>query len=228
MSDHSNSPRGPVISCDRVGDSPPSTWTAIERALARAQAVPLRQAWRDTPQPEFRPASVRTAHTDAELLVYAVLEDDDIFNPEMRFNEPSFKCGDVFELFFRPVNQDAYYEFHVTPENQHLQLRIASAAALLAARGRPGIPPEWFHPEPAFESRVEVDASKRRWRIFAVVPFGSIEENGPSAQWLFSFSRYDYTRGAHQPVLSSTSPHAQPRFHTQEEWGRLVFDRRTG
>lgn len=228
MSDHSNSPRGPVISCDRVGDSPPSTWTAIERALARAQAVPLRQAWRDTPQPEFRPAFVRTARTEAELLVYAVLEDEDIFNPETRFNELSFKCGDVFEMFFRPGNQEAYYEFHVSPVNQHLQLRIPSAAALLAERGRPGIPAEWFHATPAFESRVVVDAANRRWQVFAVVPFRQMEENGPAPEWLFSFSRYDYTRGADQPVLSSTSPHARPRFHTQEEWGRLVFEGRMG
>lgn len=190
--------------------------------------IPLRQAWLDTPQLEFRPATVRTARTDAELLVYAELEDDDIFNPETRFNEPSFRCGDVFEMFFRPVNQEPYYECHVTPENQHLQLRIPSATALLAACGRPGIPTGWFHPTAVFESRVEVDAANRRWRVLAVVPFRCIEENGPALEWQFSFSRYDYTRGVDQPVLSSTSPHAHPHFHRQEEWGRLVFEGRSG
>lgn len=209
--------------CERIDGDIPAAWSEIDRLFARAQAVPLRQAWLDTPQPEFRPALVRTARTDAELLVYAVLEDDDIFNPETRFNELSFKCGDVFELFFRPVNQEVYYEFHVTPENQHLQLRIASAAALLAARGRPGIPSEWFYSTPAFESRVDVDAANRRWRVFAVVPFRRIEENGPAPEWRFSFSRYDYTRGIETPVLSSTSPHDRLRFHDQAAWGRLMF-----
>jgi hypothetical protein len=44
-----------------------------------------------------------------------------------------------------------------------------------------------------------------------------------SAEWLFSFSRYDYTRGRGEPVISSTSPHAAPAFHRQQEWGRLRF-----
>jgi hypothetical protein len=41
--------------------------------------------------------------------------------------------------------------------------------------------------------------------------------------WLFSFSRYDCTRGLAVPVISSTSPHAAPSFHRQQEWGTLRF-----
>jgi hypothetical protein len=37
------------------------------------------------------------------------------------------------------------------------------------------------------------------------------------------FSRYDYTRGMGEPVLSSTSPHRRLDFHRQHEWGTLDF-----
>ena len=66
----------------------------------------------------------------------------------------------------------------------------------------------------------------RQWNVFAEIPVWVV--CGPNAcigngQWRFSFGRYDYTRGAAEPCISSTSPHAEPDFHRRHEWGVLTF-----
>lgn len=213
----------PQIECRRTSRIRGGAWLEVEPFFADADVICTRQAWRDSPQPEFRPAQIRTAWDGTHLFVYAVLDDEDIFNPERRFNEPSFRCGDVFEMFFRPANQEAYFEFHVSPFNQQFQLRIPSAAEMKAARRSPKIPPDWLIPEPTFESQVLVESPKRRWRVVAAIPIRRLEEKGVAPEWRFSFSRYDYTRGREMPVLSSTSPHPVPDFHLQEDWGSLFF-----
>jgi len=195
-------------------------------ALADATAVESRQAWRTAPESEFRPTRVKVGWKTEALVVYAELEDADIFNPETRFNAPSFQVGDVFEMFQRPCDQAAYYEIHVTPANQKLQLRIPSAQALTAPRAQPGIPAEWFVNQQVIASRVEVNPAAERWVVAVAIPFDLVCEVSrpkPGARWLFSFSRYDYTRGRERPVLSSTSPHTILNFHRQAEWGELQF-----
>jgi hypothetical protein len=201
-------------------------WAAIAAAFGGADGCTLWQAWRDAPEALFRPATVRVGWTAERLLVYAELADDDIFNPVTVFNEPSFMQGDVFELFLRPSGQDAYYEFHITPLNQRLQLRIPSEAAFRAPKPSPGIPADWFQGQRQIDSRVAVDAAAGLWRVLAGVPLDWVAEGGRprrGTEWRFSFSRYDYTRGRPDPVLSSTSAHTRVDFHRQCEWGRLVF-----
>ena len=185
-----------------------------------------RQAWRSEPDPDFLPMRVKTGWTREALYVYAELEDADIFNHEQRFNAPSFQTGDVFEMFLRPCSQESYVEIHVTPENQKFQLRIPSASEFAEPRAQPGIPPEWFVAEPVIESRVRINAPAERWEVAVEIPFAMVCEvflPRSGDRWLFSFSRYDYTRGRDKPVLSSTSPHAVLNFHRQDEWGELRF-----
>ncbi len=92
-----------------------------------SEEVAMQQAWLAVPDELFLPACVRVAWNDASLFVHAVLQDADVFNPVDEFNTPSFNAGDVFEIFLRPEQQDAYFEFHVNPNNSLLQLRIPSA-----------------------------------------------------------------------------------------------------
>jgi hypothetical protein len=220
---------GPSVRCIPVRVNGSASWDDISAAFRGAEGLSLRQAWRDTPQTEFRPASVRVGWDAARLLIYAELQDDDIFNPVVVFNEPAFMQGDVFEMFLRPAGQESYYEFHVTPGNQRFQLRFPSEEAFRAPKPAPGIPADWFLNHRQIESRVTVDATQKTWRVLAGVPFDWVCENErphAGSEWLFSFSRYDYTRGQSSPVLSSTSAHAKVDFHRQCEWGRLVFDER--
>lgn len=217
---------GPALRCARLEQPLPDDWQGVETTFAGAEAVAMRQAWRAQPAPGLRPASVRCGWNAQALLVFAVLDDADIFNPVDAFNAPAFLHGDVFEMFLRPTGQEAYYEFHVSPRNQRFQLRIPSAAAFAAPRSVAGIPPAWLVSDWQIGSRVQVDAANGCWRVLASIPLARVAENGPAAvgdTWRFSFSRYDYTQGQAAPVLSSTSPHRVLSYHRQQEWGMLIL-----
>lgn len=214
----------PVLKVPRIATLPTGTASDVYQALEGAAECPMRQGWRDEPEPRFRPATVRVAAHGSDLVVAAELVDDDIFNPITKFNEPAFPHGDVFEIFLRPEHQEAYYELHVSPTNHRFQLRIPSATHFRLAQGASSLEP-WKVHQPLVRSRVHVDPKQKKWWVLAVVPF-TISENGavgPGSRWQFSFCRYDYTRGCDQPVLSSTSPYVMPDYHRQSEWGWLEF-----
>jgi hypothetical protein len=217
--------RAPCLAVKSLEAVDLESWERIGCVFSNAPAVESQQAWLAEPESEFRPMRVKAGWTRDALYIYAELEDVDIFNPEKRFNEPSFMSGDVFEMFLRPCDQESYVEIHVTPENQKFQLRIPSARKFAEPRANHGIPQEWFT-DRVIESRVRVNPVAQQWDVAVEIPFSLVCEAsspGPGDRWLFSFSRYDYTRGREKPVLSSTSPHAVLNFHRQEEWGELRF-----
>ncbi len=213
--------RPPQIRCLPIALNGSGHWDHIDDSFRNSDRVKRVQAWRSKPDPGFRPASVRTGWKDRSLFVYAVLQDDDIFNPVTKFNTPAFQHGDVFEIFLRPNGQEAYFEFHVNPNNQQFRLTIPSAEAFRVQREITGIPPSWFNTDPVLDSQVWVEPEQNRWRVLATLTLDQIAQVDG---WLFSFSRYDYTRGAPAPVLSSSSPHPEIDFHRQQEWGRLRFE----
>lgn len=191
------------------------------REIAFGEPIEMKQAWRELPEPEFRPAWVRVAPTETHLIVEATLRDDDVYQPVGHFNAQMYRHGDVFEMFVRPLNQDAYYEFHLSPANQRMQLRIPSSAQFSARRSARDLPPEWFLRDLCFDSRVEVDPAEHIWRAWVAISRARIEENGRADDWLVSFARYDYSRSRVAPVLSSASPHPVADFHRQSEWLRV-------
>jgi hypothetical protein len=206
-----NKPALPQLVCRRLREVRRDAWEPTIAALRDAQPCRLGQAWLPTPQKEFRPATVRTGWTDTDLVVFAELEDADIFNPVTGLNALSFQHGDVFEMFLRPVEQTAYCEFHVSPQNQKLQLRFPSSQAFRAPRENPGIPPAWMISKRQIASQVRVEAERNLWSVLAAIPVDMVADSGrvePGSRWLFSF----------------TSPHPQINFHRQEEWGTLVFE----
>ena len=215
------------LACHRLTKFDPCSWESVAGAFCDAQPSHLQQSWLSDPQPGFRPGRVRTGWTDDALIVFAELNDDDIFNPATGLNEHFYTRGDVFEMFLRPTGQDAYYEFHVGPQNQKFQMRIPSAADFAALRGVAGIPSAWMISQRQIESRVEVSAEAGQWKVLAAIPFDMVAEVQPpqaGTRWMFSFCRYDYTRQQPEPVLSSTSPHHAPvSYHSQAEWGELTF-----
>ena len=199
----------------------PLDWEAARPFVEVAEPLRMGQAWMEQPHPGFRPATVWLWKAGDEFLVAAELEDADIFNQAKEFNAPMFRHGDVFEIFVRPAGQDAYFEFHVSPDNQLFQLRLPSAEAREANRGKP-LPADWFIEGWKIESRVWMDQEAGRWRVMARLPVARIAERDDApGDWLFSFSRYDYTRGEEEPVYSSTSPHQKLDYHRQMEWRRV-------
>jgi hypothetical protein len=76
-----------------------------------------------------------------------------------------------------------------------------------------------------FWSETIVEAEHNRWKVLAKIISTNLTGKNidPGEEWMFSFSRYDYTRGVKKPVLSSTSLHSRPHFHDRHDWGTVIF-----
>jgi hypothetical protein len=198
---------------------------SLRRAFQSAVPSPFQQAWRSETEAGFSPGVVRMGWRECSLLVFAELTDMDIYNRATKLNQLTWELGDVFEIFLKSTEKDSYVEFHVTPQNQRLQLHYPDANAAEWARKQGRLDDVFFRHE-AFYSRTWVEAQLNRWLVYAEIPARMVSgSNEPIAntQWRFSFGRYDYTRGVREPVISSTSPHATLDFHRQHEWGLITF-----
>lgn len=198
---------------------------SVRTAFRGAIPIPLRQTWRSAPEDDFSPGLVRTGWRDDSLLMFAELTDADIFTKAQRHNDRFWELGDTFELFLQQAGAEGYVELHVSPNNLRLQLRFAAPPS---PGSGPGVDPfeNALIRDDVFTSTTWVDHDAHQWSVFAEVPAGVV--TGVSAplagsDWRFSFSRYDYTRGREQPVISSSSPHVEPAFHRPHEWGTLAF-----
>lgn len=188
-------------------------------SFPRGEPAGLRmgQAWVD--ENPLYGGTVFLGYSEGYLFVMADMPDRDIFNPELRFNEPSFKVGDVFEIFLQAEGASSYFEFHVTPENQRFQLTFRAVEAKGGGAGR------FNHSrnEIPLSIRLRVDPDEKRWQAFVAIPLRElVEDNQPiPTNWRVSFGRYDYTRlpdGEMKVDIFSTSPHNKLSFHRREEW----------
>jgi hypothetical protein len=185
----------------------------------------MKQTWLQVPQQEFAPGLVFTGWKEADFFVFAELIDVDIFTFAKEHQQRLWMLGDTFEIFLRHPDQEAYFEFHIAPNNLRLQLRFPDAGA--AARvGRSKQFEEVMMERDAFISRTWVKPEIQRWFVLARIPGRLLDQkdNLSGSQWSFSFCRYDYTREQNVPVISSTSPHRRPDFHRQYEWGTICFE----
>jgi hypothetical protein len=222
----------PELQCRPLPEFDETEWNAIANAFANADACDLQQAWLENPETDFTSARVRVGWREDALWVYAELSDFDIFNDAKHLNDATYAKGDIFEIFVRPENQSDYWEFHITPENQNLQLHWPDDKAVWTCEDSQESLAPYFFNEPLIQSRTQIQREKNLWRVVARVPAGVAHAGstpgvkiGDGDVWSFSFSRYDCTRGRELPVWSATSPHPEPKFHRQQEWGRLVFTR---
>lgn len=200
---------------------------AVRRAFRQGTKIPLGQHWLEKEEAAFAPAEVFFGWRGESLLVFAELTDADIFTRAKKPNERMWELGDVFEIFLLPAGQAAYFEFHVAPNSQWLQLRYPNSATIRRSRKTNDFS-AYLLPDKVFHSKAWSRPKEKKWFVLAEIPRKVICETKASKQsgtWSFSFSRYDYTRGRRKPVISSTSPHTRPDFHAQEEWHKLRFDR---
>jgi hypothetical protein len=215
----------PEIVCESLSKFDSGNLETVRRAFQSATPISLRQAWLDEQEKNFAPTIVRTGWRENSLLIFAELTDADIFNHATRLNERTWELGDAFEMFLGSTQNESYVEFHITPENQHLQLRFPDASGVELAR-KTGNLKNFFIPHDAFFSATWIENEKNRWNVYAEIPAALVcgkNESIENTQWRFSFCRYDYTRGMAEPVISSTSPHAKADFHRSHEWGVMTF-----
>ena len=216
---------GPLLRCRPIGLIGSPDLETVRAAFATAARCELRQTWQAAPSANFAPAVVRVGWRHNVVQVYAELTDADICTQATELNQRLWELGDSFEMFLRPERQTAYCEFQVAPNNQRLQLRYTDTATLERAR-KTGSMVEALLPGDAFRSSVWVEAENSRWCVWAEIPAVPVCGSSDAligSRWRYSFSRYDYTRGREEPVISSTSPHAEANFHRQQEWGPLEF-----
>ncbi|MBP8274676.1 MAG: hypothetical protein KAY59_09610 [Acidobacteria bacterium] len=215
----------PVLDCVRLTAFDAADLGDVRRAFAAAPEVAMQQAWRDTPEPTFARAVVRAGWREQSLYVWAALTDADIFSAATDHNQRFWELGDAFEMFFQPATQAAYVELQVTPNNHRLQLKFPDETWRMRVSKDDAVSKALMAVE-TFSSRVWVEADAGQWHVLATIPADAVRETPRDLagdRWKFSFSRYDYTSGHDAPVISSTSPHAQPGFHRLHEFGELRF-----
>jgi len=196
---------------------------AVRAAFLRMNGQVLRQSWLAKPEEDFTPGIVRVGWRGNSLLVFAGLEDADIFTHATADNQRMWELGDTFEIFLQAADSPGYAEFHVTPNNLHLQLRFPDSETMRRAQAA-NVFDEFLLPGAIFHSRTWVET--REWFVYAEIPalvICGVDKPLAGTQWRFSFSRYDYIRGRPEPIISSSSPHAAPDFHRRQEWGTLHF-----
>jgi hypothetical protein len=218
---------GPQLTCATLPAFDAADLASVQRAFQSATRVTMGQGWQPALSPEFAPAEVRVGWREDALLVLAELTDRDIHTAATGLNQRMWELGDVLEIFLRPAGQETYFEFHVTPNNQRLQLRIPDTATLRRAQAA-NVFHDFLLPGQAFQSTVWLQPEDQKWFVLAEIPSRVVsgqDRLAAGSRWHFSFSRYDYTRGAAEPVISSTSPHIKADFHRQEEWGVIRFER---
>jgi hypothetical protein len=215
----------PAIWCLPLPDFDQSNLDSVRVAFEAATPCAMGQAWRAAVEPGFAPGQVRIGWREDSLLIFAELNDHDIFSSATTTNQRMWELGDTFEVFLRPDGQTEYIELHVTPNNQQLRLRFASTEALRSAQAA-NVFDDFLLPWNVFYSATWLQPENQKWFVYAAIPAIAVCSQArirAGSRWHFSFSRYDYTRGNGEPVVSSTSPHAVADFHRQQEWGELVF-----
>jgi hypothetical protein len=218
------SPVAPALVVRPLTNFGPGDPGSVRAAFAAAAGCELHQTWLPRPDEQFAPAQVRVGWRGNALLLFAELTDHDIFTRATAINQRMWELGDALEIFLKPAGAPGYYEYHVTPNNLHLQLAFPDAGAVHDLR-RNGME-KYLLAGDVFHSQTWVQSELNRWLVYAEIPATALGSNLTTLagqRWHFSFSRYDASRDGKSPVISSTSPHTKPDFHCQAEWGVLDF-----
>ena len=199
-----------------------SNWESVFTAFEHAPSLALGQAWREKPEENFRPGTVRIGWQPDALAILANLKDEAIFTAATGDNQHLWSLGDVFELFLRNLEREEYLELHVAPNGLRLQLRFPDTQAIQNLRSGENTLKDYMIDAPLFDFSIRTVSGG--WAIRARVPLTSLgisSERKSGIALLASFSRYDYADEKSPPVLSSTSAHKELNYHRQQEWTRL-------
>jgi hypothetical protein len=215
----------PALLCRKLSDFDGEDLASVRREFYKSVPCQLKQSWLPVSQQELEAGLVYTGWKDSDLFVFAELTDADIFTSAKEPGDHLWRLGDTFEIFLGRPDQEAYYEFHVAPNNLKLQFHFLDGEAAervsrtqrfedLMMKGNAFVSQTWVKPE------------IKRWFVLGRVLGTLLEPKGElaGARWSISFCRYDYTRGKEVPVISSASSFTKADFHRRHEWGAICFE----
>ncbi|MBS0631975.1 MAG: hypothetical protein JSS11_08690 [Verrucomicrobia bacterium] len=185
--------------------------------------MPLRQTWRDNgTEPGFRPGEARVNWTADALNFQFRFHGRPTGNRARRLNERTWELGDIAEVFLQITGCREYWEFHVTPENQRLQLHWPPHGLAAFRAGEQPFETFLLGPEASLESTTTVTAEG--WSGSLAIPSAVLGLTELKADQPFrtAVCRYDYI-GAAEPVCSSTAPLRELAFHRPDAWMDLVL-----
>lgn len=183
----------------------------------------LTQSWvPDGPEPQFQPGWVEIGWNESFLYCDAVLVGTGVANAARKLNERTWELGDVFEVFLQVPPRSDYVEFHVTPENQRLQLGWTSDGLKLVRSGALSLENFLLPQTDSIESATSIASD--HWAIRVAIPARAIGIDAYIAGMPLraAFCRYDCGTKP-EPVFSSTAPLTHCSFHRCEEWQDLAL-----
>ncbi len=164
---------------------------------------------------------------DDDALYFATTMTDSEVRSYGRKRNDTLWLGDVFELFFKPSNDSPrYYEFQVNPCSVILELPFPQRGDdfdEIAA-----LPPSGFAAVARVDGTLDRPGDKdQSWRVEGRIPWSAFTPTGGRPEigdaWSFALCRYDYGPEGTEPVLMSSAPLTECRFHRYEDYGRLRF-----
>ncbi|WP_221773421.1 hypothetical protein [Ruficoccus amylovorans] len=157
------------------------------------------------------------------LTLNITLEDKDIHNEATRPNQRTWELGDVVEIFVAVPGSARYWELHITPGNQRLQLAWDPAGFKAYRQGdRPFS--DFFVEDMGFmQSQTQIDSANNRWHIQAFIPWSSLGLPDGQSEYALEIAvcRYDATHNKDKATLSSTAPLTKASYHRRHEWDTL-------
>ena len=186
--------------------------------IGQCPPIPLIQGWKQYgTQIEFaewwsqHQALAQLGWRDGRVWVLGTLTDADVFNEATADNQNTWEMGDVFEVFVRRSDSDAYTEAHVTPNGIRLHLKFPDRTTIALARSGQ-LDGDTLKCDPT-EIIAHAWHTEEGWVGLLGVPV----EAAPGEKIRVSVCRYDAHRDA-EPDVASTSNHAVCDFHRPDDW----------
>lgn len=182
---------------------------------------PLRQHWqRGAPVP--RPGWARIFWRADGLVFEWVFLGAPAGNRARRLNEPTWELGDVGEAFVQVAGRADYGEFHVTPENQRLQLCWPAGGLAELRSGAATLERFTLGSGAGLTSSAVVREDHWAARLSVPAQVLGLDQLGPETILRAAVCRYDCGPGA-TALNSSTAPLRELSFHRQAEWDLLTL-----
>ncbi len=212
---------GPSPAAWPVRPAPPDQSALPIPPAAGTTWRPLQQNWQ-RPANESRPGWARIFWRADGLVFEWIFLGVPAGNRARRLNEPTWELGDVGEAFVQVDGRTDYGEFHVTPENQRLQ--VWWPAGGLAELRAGAAPLERFSlgPDAGLTSSAVVRGDHWAARLSVPARVLGLDRLGPDTILRAAVCRYDCGPGA-TAVNSSTAPLRELSFHRPAEWDLLTL-----